>query len=109
MSIEITKTKLNEAVELPTATSVTTAGVDIDFDGKDDRTVLIFTSSASSQITLTVANGDGLQACGDEEFKINAGKTVVVVLESMKFKKLTDGTVNVKASGSGVTVQVVEV
>ena len=70
---------------------------------------MLFTSSATSLVTLTVANGTGLQACGDDEFKIKAGKTIAVVLESMGFKKLSDGTVNIKASDTGVTVQVVEV
>ncbi len=107
-SIVKTKMKRNAAVELPAATAITTTGVDIDFNGKDEMTLLLITSTASSAVTLTIAKGTGIQAVADETVSVPANKTVGVVLESAKFKNLKDGTVNIKASATGTTVQVVE-
>ena len=103
-----TKMKRNAAVELPAATAITTSGVDVDFNGKDEMTLLLIASTAGSKVNVTIAKGTGIQAVGDEVVEVPAGKTVGVVLESAKFKKLADGTVNIKASATGTTVQVVE-
>ena len=108
MSVSITKTKRNEAVEVPEATAITTAGIEVDFDGQDDRTLLLVTSGANAAVTLTVLNGNGIQAVGDETFSVAAGKTVAIVLESMRFKNLKNGTVKLKASATGLTVQPIE-
>ena len=106
--VEKVKIIRNDAVELLDATAITTSGVDINFNGRDENILLLIKSTASSAVKLTVAKGTGIQAVGDAEISVPAGKTVGVVLESMRFKKLSDGTVNIKASATGTTVQVVE-
>lgn len=106
--VEKVKIIRNDAVELLDATAIPTSGVDINFNGRDENILLLIKSTASSAVKLTVAKGTGIQAVGDAEISVPAGKTVGVVLESMRFKKLSDGTVNIKASATGTTVQVVE-
>lgn len=108
MPVSITKTKRNEAVEVPAGTAITTAGIEVDFNGQDDRTLLLVTSGASSAVTLTILNGNGIQAVGDETISVAAGKTVAIVLESMRYKNLKNGTVKLKASATGLTVQPIE-
>ena len=106
--VEKVKIVRNDAVQLLDATAISTNGVDIDFNGRDDKTLVLVTSTASSVVKLTVAKGTGIQAVGDAEISVPAGKTVGIVLESMKFKNLSKGTVNIKASATGTAVQVVE-
>lgn len=106
----VVKTKMirNAAVELPAATAITTSGVKVDFSGKDEMILLLIASTASSAVTVTISKGNGIQAVADETVSIPAGKTCGIVLESAKFKNLSDGTVSIKASATGTTVQVVE-
>lgn len=106
--VEKVKIIRNDAVTLADKTAITTSGVDIDFNGRDDKTLLIVTSTASADVTLTIAKGTGIQAVADGTITVPAGKTVGIVLESMKFKNLSNGTVNIKASATGTSVQVVE-
>lgn len=106
--VERVKIVRNGAVELSEPVAITTAGVDIDFNGRDDKTLILVNSTSSSKVTLTIAKGTGFQALVDETIEVPANKTVGIVLESAKFKKLSDGTVNIKASATGTTVQVVE-
>ena len=106
--VEKTKMTRNTAVELSAATAITTGGVDVDFSGKDEMTLLLISSTAGSAVTVTIVKGNGIQAVADETVSIPAGKTCGIVLESAKFKNLSDGTVKIKASATGTTVQVVE-
>lgn len=106
--VEKVKIARNDAVELLEATAITTSGVDVDFNGRDENILLLIKSTASSDVKLTVAKGTGIQAVGNKEITVPAGKTVGIVLESMKFKNLSKGTVNIKASATGTTVQVIE-
>ena len=106
--VEKVKIVRNDAVTLAEKTAITTNGVDVDFSGMDDRTLLLVTSTAAADVKLTIAKGTGIQAVGDGTVNVPAGKTVGIVLESAKYKKLSDGTVNIKASATGTSVQVIE-
>ena len=106
------KLKFNEAGILDNGTAITTAGVALDFSGKDDRSLFLITNGDSGAVTLTVLKGNGLQATEDYTLSVAAGKTVAVTLESGRFKNVSgvnkDKVVFKASKASSLTVNTIE-
>lgn len=72
-------------------TALSTSGVTVDFEGRDNRTAIIIQNTASSEGTVTVVSGTGIQGVTDITVTVPANKFVVLRLESGEFKQ-TKGT-----------------
>ena len=57
--------------------------------GKDERCLLRICTSASTDQTLTVSKGNGIQGVADLSITVPSGGAVVVQLESGKFRQVS--------------------
>ncbi len=110
-NIERVKIKRNTPGEYPELTAIdTTDGALIDFDGCDDKTLMIFASS-SEGAKVRVHSGNGIQGveAAEFEFDIPNGEMRTLVIESGKYKdvKVNKGKVKVTVTGT-VSVGVIE-
>ena len=86
--------KVNEAGAVALNTALFTAldasdGAAYDASGRDDKTLLLVQNSATSEGTLTVKAGNGIQGVNDLSVVVPASSTVGLVLESGRFKKIS--------------------
>ena len=75
----------NEVGELA-FTALSTTGVAFDYKEADEKTVFVVKNGASSEGTITVVKGNGIQGVTDIELKVGANKEAVFTLDSMLFK-----------------------
>lgn len=112
MAFDITRVRIAEA-SLPTAFTFAagkTAGNVIDFQGEDEKTVILFNNTGSSKATAVVTAGTGIQGVADMTVDVPVGFSAMV-LESGFHKQTTGdnkGGVVIKPSATSVTVAVVE-
>jgi hypothetical protein len=99
--ITVTNLKFNTAEALPaTAALDGTDGAVIDFSSAEDRRILIIIENSDSENAeeVTVKKGTGIQATGDHVVSVAASTTVCAVVESGKFKNMSNGLVNITGS-----------
>lgn len=86
----ITATKIgkwNTATTLGTATSVSTDGGYLEWDDSDDKLVLML--AAAAQATVTAKAGGGIQGVNDLSVSVPASGSVLLALESGRFKQVS--------------------
>lgn len=90
-NIVITKLVRNEADVIPATAAVNaTDGAMLDLNGIVDEKLLILIENAGSAAKVaTIKAGNGIQGVHDLEISVDAGKTVGIVIESMKFKNVS--------------------
>ena len=87
---EIKATKIgvwNAAETLGDATSVSTDGGYMTWDESDDKLVLLLEAAALA--TVTVQAGGGIQGVNDLSVSVPAGGSVLLALESGRFKQVS--------------------
>lgn len=92
-----------------TFTAGVTAGNGLDYEGEDEKTLVVFNNTGSAG-NATVVMGDGIQGVQDIKVDVPAGFSAMV-LESGSFKQLSGdnkGQIIVKPSASSITIAVVE-
>ena len=112
MAFDITRVRIAEA-SLPTAFTFAagkTAGNVIDFQGEDEKTVILFNNTASSAGTAVITAGTGIQGVADITVDVPTGFSAMVVESG--FHKQTTGTnkggLVIKPSAATITVAAVE-
>ena len=96
---------LNEFVSVATPAD----GALIPFNDADHKTVVIIKNSNAASQTVTFKAGNGIQGAQDMNLTIPTGKTILVSLESGKFKNVSGedaGYVLMTASSADIGVQV---
>ena len=110
MAFDVTRVKIKEE-SLPvefTFTAGKTAGTTVDFQGEDEKTVILFNASAAG--TVTIMAGTGIQGVNDVKVDVPAGYSAMV-LESGAAKQITGdnkGGVLLKPSAATITIAAVE-
>ena len=100
--IENAVLKRNEATVLPELTEVAAGeGALVPFDTDDAKTLILIENAGGETATAVIHKGDGIQGVADMEVEIEAGATVCIVVESMKFKNMSgENKGNVLITGS---------
>ncbi len=110
-NVERLTIKRNVPGGYPEMVKIDTAdGALIDFEGNDEKTLIILSASSESA-SVTVHNGNGIQGveAAEFEFDIPNGETKTLVLESGKYKDVKENKGKVKLSVTGtVSVGVIE-
>lgn len=102
--MENLKLIMNAAGELPEATALSTAGVAVDYTGKEDGRILLLLEGTG---TVTVAAGTGIQ--GTEDLTATVTAAAALVLESGKYMQMEgENRGKVVLKGTGVTVRAIE-
>lgn len=94
--ITLSKMTRQEALVLPTTYSVdATNGAYINFEGNDEKILIILQNShASESKTATLKAGNGLQACSDLELTLSANSTSLLCIESGPYKIMSGSNKN---------------
>ncbi|MBO7342087.1 MAG: hypothetical protein J6U87_05355 [Clostridia bacterium] len=81
---------MRNTISTPTLTALT-AGTPsaLDFDGADERIVVVVQNTTSSATTLTVKAGNGLQGCVDLTLDVPASSVNLLKLDSGRFKNVS--------------------
>lgn len=110
---EILKSKMNATTTLVGATAIdATYGAKVMMDYHDDHFIIIATNTAAAAKTLVVKKGDNDKfAIKDLSLSIPASASVVIMLDSIKYKKTSGVDKNtVYFTGpADVTLQVIKV
>lgn len=111
MAFDITRVRIAEA-SLPTAFAFAagkTAGNVIDFQGEDEKTVILFNNTGDAG-TAVITAGTGVQGVADITVNVPKGFSAMVVESG--FHKQTTGTnkggLVIKPSAATITVSAVE-
>ena len=86
--------KVNEAMAAVANTALFTAvdasdGAEFAMSGRDDKTLLLVQNSATSEGTVTVKAGNGIQGVNDLIVTIPASSTTALVLDSGRYKNVS--------------------
>ena len=103
--------KMDEAPVGFTFTAGVTAGSPLDFQGRDDKTLILLNNTGSDAGTIQVKMGNGIAGVTDLVLTIPASKTVAFQLNSQEFKSVSGedkGFLNVKGSATTLSLAVVE-
>ena len=77
-------------ISTPTLTTLTAnTAAALDFDGADERIVVVVQNTTSSATTLTVKAGNGLQGCVDLTLDVPAISVNLLKLDSGRFKNVS--------------------
>lgn len=112
MAFDVTRKRITEPAE-PLAFTFTAgkvAGTTIDFEGEDEKTLILFNNTAETAGTATIMKGDGIQGVADVKVDVPSGFSSMV-LESGSFKQLTGtnkGSVLIKPSAATITIAAIE-
>ena len=95
-----------------TALSSTADGFVLEWDVKDERSVLVVQNGGSAAATVVVKKGNGIQGVKDlASYSVGAGEIAAVVLDSGAFKNVSGadkGTVKVTGSATDLKAALVE-
>ena len=82
-------------------------GAEVRLDGHDERTLIMVQNTSTSEGTVTIKAGNGIQGVADEAHVIPASSTVFVVPESGRFKNVSgDDKGKLIIVGSAATIKV---
>ena len=110
MAFDVTRVRIKEEA-LPVAFTFTagkTAGTTIDFQGEDEKTLILFNASAAGTCVITA--GTGIQGVNDVTVNVPSGFSAMV-LESGAAKQITGdnkGSVLLKPSATSISIAAVE-
>ena len=105
-----TITKMNEAPKGFSFTAGVVAGTQLDFTGRDDKTLILMNNTGSAKGTVTFTKGTGIQGVTDVTFDVPVGFSVVT-LDSGFFKQMngdSKGCIVAKPSATTIAFAVVE-
>lgn len=88
-----------------------TDGAEVALNHHDERTVILVQNTATTEGTVTLKAGNGIQGVNDEVCTIAASSTVLIVPESGRFKVVsgTDkGKLLITASANTIKVAVIQ-
>ncbi len=104
---------MRNMISTPTLTTLTAnTPAAIDFDGADERIVVLVKNDTSSAATLTIKAGNGLQGVNDLVLTVPKSAVSLVKLDSGRFKNVSDDykgkivVVSATALSVGVTAMV---
>ena len=81
---------MRNTISTPTLTPLTAnAETAIEFDGADERIVVVVQNTTSSETTLTVKAGNGLQGVVDITLAVPASSVNLLKLDSGRFKNVS--------------------
>ena len=82
-------------------------GAEVKLDGHDERTLIMVQNTSTSEGTVTLKAGNGIQGVADEAHVIPASSTVFIVPESGRFKNVSgDDKGKLIITGSAATIKV---
>lgn len=102
--------KMDEAPKGFTFATGVVAGTELDFMGRDDKTVVLFNNTGSKG-SAVITMGNGIQGVADITVEVPAGFSACA-LNSGSFKHLSGdhkGMVVIKPSATSITVALVEI
>lgn len=108
--------KVNEAMAAVGNTALFVAvdaadGAEFAMHGRDDKTLLLVQNSATSEGTVTVKAGNGIQGVNDLSIAVPASSTTALVLDSGRYKNVSGndrGKVVVLGSAATIKLAVIE-
>ncbi len=111
----IERVKITDANELSSAITFTAAssaadGFKVNFEGKDYKT-LIIVEGGSTEGTITVKQGNGIQGVADITYAVGASATFALTLDSGVFKNVSGdnkGHVMIVPSTTAIKIAAVE-
>lgn len=81
---------MRNTISTPTLTTLTAnTAAAIDFDGADERIVVVVQNTTTSATTLTVKAGNGLQGVVDITLAVPASSVNLLKLDSGRFKNVS--------------------
>ena len=86
-------------------------GAEFAMSGRDDKTLVLVQNSASSEGTVTVKAGNGIQGVNDLTVTVPASSTTALVLDSGRYKNVSGndrGKVVVLGSAATIKLAVIE-
>ena len=96
--------KMDEAPVGFTFTAGVTAGTPLDFQGRDDKTLILLNNTGSGAGTIKVKMGNGIQAVGDVTYDVPAGFSAIAVSSGAYKKTKGDNKGNVVVEPSATTI-----
>ncbi len=82
-------------------------GAEVLPNGHDERTLVLVQNTSTSEGTVTIKAGNGIQGVADEAHVIPASSTVFIVPESGRFKNVSgDDKGKLIITGSAATIKV---
>lgn len=88
-----------------------TDGAEVALNHHDERTVILVQNTATTEGTVTLKAGNGIQGVNDEVCTIAPSSTVLIVPESGRFKLVSGadkGKLLITASANTITVTVIQ-
>ena len=95
--------KMDEAPVGFTFTAGVTAGTPLDFQGRDDKTLILLNNTGEAG-TIKVKMGNGIQAVGDVTYDVPVGFSAVAVSSGAYKKTKGDNKGNVVVEPSATTI-----
>ena len=107
--------KVNEAMTAVANTALFAAvdasdGAEFAMSGRDDKTLILVQNSATSEGTVTVKAGNGIQGVNDLTVTVPASSTMALVLDSGRYKNVSGadrGKVVVLGSAATIKLAVI--
>ena len=111
--IEIHELEKRNKLSAPFATLVQAVdaadGCEFEFEGKDDKYLILVQNSASAAKSVTVLHGDGLQGTTDHTESLAASSYATMVIESGRFRIMSGedkGKVSIKGEDANIKIAV---